>query len=448
MANPADDKSLKSLTTYNKIAFLIIAFTNGVSHISELAVQYYLKDNLKVDPSSLSFISGLVHIPYVAKPLFGLITDLVPLFGYRRKIYIVLCAFLKIAVWQILYFTSPGANVSTLLFILNNLSLSFSSVLGQAILVELSQMEGNTDSAKDYISLFYFAKYSGALLAAFFKGYFLEIMSPQKVFLIASFIPILLLAAGLILKEVPRTTEADESQTRNNPSLLSEFCSFISLPEILIPMLFVIFLMSTPSYSDPFFYFLTNELKFTATALGEISICATLGTLAVILVYKNFLKQVSFRLLIFSGSITFTIMSFLALILVQRINIDFGINDFWFCLFSSSILSIIGEIIILPLLALVCFLCPKSLEATVYALFMSALSLGQVISNLSGAALTHHFGITITNYSNLSKLIIVSNIYGLLHSPFIFLVNKKYFDKGEKPALEDEQDVEGLVKKD
>src|SRR5690349_18978701 len=74
----------------NKLAYLIISFNQGLSSISELAVSYFFKDQLHLEPARLSQIMSFVAIPWMVKPIFGLITDLLPLCSYRRKVYIIL----------------------------------------------------------------------------------------------------------------------------------------------------------------------------------------------------------------------------------------------------------------------------------------------------------------------------------------------------------------------
>ena len=81
----------------NKLCYLLISFHSGICTLSELAIQYYFKDTLKLQPGSMSRILSISSIPWTIKPIFGLITDLCPIFGYRRKFYIFF-------LWTIEYF--------------------------------------------------------------------------------------------------------------------------------------------------------------------------------------------------------------------------------------------------------------------------------------------------------------------------------------------------------
>jgi hypothetical protein len=42
-------------------------------------------------PAQVAVLMGLAGLPWVVKPLYGFISDSVPLFGYRRRSYLILC---------------------------------------------------------------------------------------------------------------------------------------------------------------------------------------------------------------------------------------------------------------------------------------------------------------------------------------------------------------------
>jgi Na+/melibiose symporter-like transporter len=357
----------------------------------------------------------------------------------------------------------------SMLFLIN-LGLSFSTVLGEAMVVELSQLnKDSNNAAKDYVSLFFFCKYLGALFAAYMKGLLVEVLSVRTVFLIASFLPWLIIISGFIFVEsrvqegqVSNQVEEEKQQLNNlgeanqygaisnqneerlNTSqpqpipgakdLIKEFFKFLCQKFIIVPIIFLIIFMATPSYSDPFFYFITNQLKFTPSDLGKISFCSTLATLLAILLYKWYFKNFDFKCMITSGTILSFFFSFLGYLLVQRVNVRYGISDFVLLLFSSSFLSMLGELIMMPMLSLACMLCPKNLEGTVYSLFMSALNFGSILSGLNGSILTNWLGITSKDYHNLDKLILISNIMTLLPLPMLICIDNSYFHPETKDS--------------
>jgi folate/biopterin transporter len=450
MLSPVQEKSEtikqdnSSKISRNKLAYLIISFNQGLASISELAVSYYYKDTLKIEPARLSQLMSIIALPWMIKPIFGLITDLLPICGYRRKIYIILCGLLNILCWTCMATMNLSVSGATILLLLINLGLSFSTVVGEAIVVELSQLSKDDSSkTKDYVSMFFFCKYVGALFSAYMKGLLVEKMNVKGVFLIASILPWLLVVSGMVLLEESikksnhsaygtiGTGEAN-SDGDSSPDLMKEFCEFMCKKYVIVPTIFIIVFMATPSYNDPFFYFLTDELKFTPSDLGKISFFSTLATLIAIWMYQQYFKTCNFKMMITIGSILSFFFSFCGYILVLRINLKLGISDYILVLVSNSFLSMLGELILMPMLALAAQLCPKNLEGTVYSLFMSALNFGGILSGLNGSFLTTFLGITSKDYSNLYLLILISNIISLAPLPMLCCIDNSYF----QPELE------------
>lgn len=504
------DANLKSAIErqrYNTYSYYLISFYAGLCSITELAVAFYFKDILKIEPAELTRLMAIVVIPWSLKPFLGLLTDFVPILGYKRKYYILLCGLVPCICWILMALTSPSIISTFFLLLLINVCNSFSSVLGEAIVVELSKEKsiilkseenynlipnenqqndnrsqrslvnrnnnnnniGNTENennnnnsigkddqkekAKDYVSLWMIFKYVGVLFASFMKGSLVETIGIKGVFIIGIFIPTLVIIAGIILKDKNVNLMNNQNQEQNNYSTISEtggqaqnneenivqiqhlnevvsfrdVISFIFQKEILIPIAFIVCFMATPSYSDPFFYFLTNELKFSATTLGKISFFSTIGVLIGIFLYKQFFKNSSFKNVIIGATILSFCFSFCGYALVMRYNTKIGISDFFLVLVSNSFLSMLGEIMLLPMLSIACVLCPKNMEGTIFSVFMSALNFGGVISGLLGSIITSHLGITSTNYERLPTLIIISNLLTLAPLPFLCLVDSKYF---------------------
>jgi len=533
---------------YNKISYLLISFHSGICTLSDLAIQYFFKDELKLKPGNMSQILSISFIPWMLKPLFGLITDLIPIFGYRRKYYIILCGLLNIFCWLYMSFvaTTLMESVITLFFI--NVAVAFSTVLGEAIVVELSNLDNLNFSinenhnendkenletkkdhkAKDLISLFFILKHIGILVSSYLKGLLVDVMKIKNIFLISAFTPIMILIGGFIFtdektninttdnnknsntipikiqqinlelssekkekdkeftsnninntnnanaqikeKELNRIkseetfdnidnrkiSSEDDLNNRNNIlnennnynsiklsrlKLMKELIKFISKKEILIPIFFMIIMNSVPSYSDPLFYFLTNELKFSGNIMGQMAFASSFTAILSILLYKLFFKNVKFRAIIIYATILFFFFSYCAYILTSRINIKWGISDHLLSIFSSSAVSMIGEFLGMPLLSLACVKSPKNLEGTVYSFFMSAFNLGGIISYLMGSFMTKYYSVTSQNFKNLPSMISLCNILGLLPLFLFFLFNEKYFENKEIEVKNDDNNL-------
>jgi hypothetical protein len=444
----------------NKLAYTIISFTQGISTIVDLAIQYYFKDVLLLEPAHMALITSFLMIPWMIKPLLGLLTDLVPIFGYRRKIYIMMCGLTSaIAMLSLAYFKSSLSTTLICLFV-NSFALSFGSVLGEAIVVELSniEFEVNHELAKNYVSLFFLFKHCGILIASFFKGYLMVILTIREMFFLSSIIPFATFIAGVIFVEKKLNTfnyelkntlldEIDklEKEKLQKKELLKSFFDFIKKKEAYIPALYVIFLFCTPNFGEAFFYYMSNFLHFSPVQFGIISLASTIGVLTAIISYRKIFKNCRFRVIVTYSTLLYFVFSFVAIILVSRYNIILGISDFNLCIFGFSFLSILGELSMMPILSLACMICPRSLEGTVYSFFISALNLGQCLSTLFGSFLTSGLKITSRDFTNLNILILICNMTKIIPILGIYFINEKYLEPSLNENVVITKDIEYIM---
>ncbi|KAA8542015.1 hypothetical protein F0562_023167 [Nyssa sinensis] len=76
---------------------IVYGINQGLSMgLSRVSMQYYMKDEQKVQPSEAQVYFGIIQIPWIVKPLWGLLTDIVPIIGYRRRPYFVFAGFLGV----------------------------------------------------------------------------------------------------------------------------------------------------------------------------------------------------------------------------------------------------------------------------------------------------------------------------------------------------------------
>lgn len=74
--------------------FFGVIIVYGVSQglgkgLSKVSTQYYFKDEQKIQPSQAQIYVGFIQIPWIIKPVWGLLTDVVPVWGYRRRPYFI-----------------------------------------------------------------------------------------------------------------------------------------------------------------------------------------------------------------------------------------------------------------------------------------------------------------------------------------------------------------------
>jgi len=63
---------------------------HGLWAIAVLACRDLFKTYMKMDPGDMTKYMSIIHLPWSIKLLYGLTSDNVPIFGTRRKSYIIL----------------------------------------------------------------------------------------------------------------------------------------------------------------------------------------------------------------------------------------------------------------------------------------------------------------------------------------------------------------------
>mmetsp|Transcript_36190 Transcript_36190/g.6480 ORF Transcript_36190/g.6480 Transcript_36190/m.6480 type:complete len:90 (-) Transcript_36190:14-283(-) len=84
-----------------------------------------------------------------------------------------------------------------------------------------------------------------------------------------------------------------------------------------------------------------------------------------------------------------------------------------------------AELNCMPLLVESCKLCPRNIEGSVYALLMSTINMGQLVSYQLGSLLMVILGITQSSFGNLWLMILLVNIIMLLPLPLLKLVSTR-----------------------
>ena len=397
------------------IAILIVYFVQGILGLARLSVSFFLKDELALSPAQVAALMGIAALPWVIKPVFGFLSDGLPLFGYKRRPYLVLSGLLGTAAWLSLATVVDTAWAATAAILLGSLSVAISDVIVDSLVVERAREESLSDSGS-LQSLTWGASAVGGLITAYLSGWLLEHFSTQTVFAITATFPLLVSAVAWLIAE---ERVSDRPNTLVVWNQIRQLRGAITQKAIWLPAAFIFIWQATPSADSAFFYFTTNELGFQPEFLGRVRLVTSIASLIGVWLFQRFLKNIPFRSLMGWTTVISTVLGMTALILVTHTNRTLGIDDHWFSLGDSLILTMMGQIAWMPILVLAARLCPEGVEATLFALLMSINNLAGLLSHELGALLTHWLGITETNFDKLWLLVLITNSSSLLPLPFL-----------------------------
>lgn len=405
------------------IAILTVYFVQGILGLARLAVSFFLKDDLNLSPTQVAVLTGIASIPWVIKPLFGFLSDGLPLFGYRRRPYLILSGLLGSVAWLLMAKMVHSIEMATFAILCTSLSVALSDVIVDSIVVEKSKKENLVQSGS-LQSLSWGTSALGGLITAYFSGWLLQHFDNHIVFQITAIFPLIVCFVAQFITEDTPTNSIATNTTETVPPFnlknqVKQLWKGITQKYILLPTLFIFLWQATPSADSAFFFFTTNELGFEPEFLGRVRLVTNLAGLVGVWLYQKYLKAVPFRLILGWSTIISCALGMTSLILVTHANRALGIDDHWFSLGDSLVLSVMGQIAFMPVLVLSARLCPSGVEATFFALLMSIWNLSGLVSHELGALLTSWLGITDHNFSHLWILVLLTNLSTLLPLPLI-----------------------------
>ena len=401
------------------IAILTVYFVQGILGLSRLAVSFFLKDDLGLTPAQVAALTGISSLPWIIKPVFGFISDGFPIFGYRRRPYLILSGFLGTISWLALATVVNNGWEATAVILLTSVSVAISDVIVDSLIVERAREESIAKSGS-LQSLSWGFSALGGLITAYLSGLLLEHLSSNAIFEITATFPLIVSAiAWLIAEEKIVKSEGEKAEKSLVKQQISQLWSAVRQKSIWLPIAFLFLWQATPTADSSFFFFATNELGFEPEFLGRVRLVSSLASLVGIFLFQSYLKNVPFRIILGWSTVIAASLGMTTLLLVTHANRTLGIDDHWFSLGDSLILTVVGQIAWMPVLVLSARLCPKGIEATLFALLMSIWNLSGLMSHELGALLTSWLGITETNFDKLWLLVIITNLSTLLPLPFL-----------------------------
>jgi folate/biopterin transporter len=419
----------------------VVYFVQGALGLSRLALSYFLKDDLGLTPGDLSFVTSTMMLPWMIKPIYGFVSDSIPLFGYRRRSYLAVSGLLGAASWGalgLLPLDSAGSVCALLVF--SSAGTACADVVIDSIVVERSR--NSTALAGSLQSTCWIAASCGGIAAALLSGRLVEAVGPHNVFLLTAFFPLVAMGTSFLIEERPVP-----SSNHNSASLGSklrqqgeELWGAVRSPAIFWPAVFIFCWNATPYPEGAMFFFQTERLGLSADFLGNVALVAAVAKLCGVTLYNSVLKDKPLDKVFLWGSLLATLLGLTQLLLVTGANRALGIDDHLFVLGDSALLAAVGEVCWMPVLVYAAQVCPENIEATLFAALMSILNSGGFTGRFLGAKMTDALGVTSEDFSNLPLLVLIC--VALTPLPLVFLPTVRKSLEGQAKRDDESADAD------
>jgi len=374
------------------IYFGLVYFAQGIGQAGALISQplmYYLK-SLGMTTDQVAGLLAVLTVPWIIKPAYGLLSDFIPLFGYRRKSYLVLMN--GLAAGGFLWLT----DLTVPNMIVVALFLTASDVLVDALMVENGQKTG---LIKQFQSQQWMWFNIAAIISGLTGGWLTQTLPPASA-LHAAAIVIACAPAAVVLATTflvhENKAQLDLTALRSTTGGLM---SSLKSRTLWIVAGFLAFWNFTPSFGTPLFYHMIDHLKFDQYFIGQLSAIASVGAVIGAFVYRRYLAgRYSTKSLVYLSILLGSGTTLAYLLLLDKISAIV-------LYFMTGILSMIP---FLTLLSLAAAACPPQAAGFTFAGLMSIYNAAGQLSQIVGAHLYERLF-----HQQIRPLIIVAAVFTL-----------------------------------
>ncbi|KAL6291856.1 hypothetical protein ACE6H2_009366 [Prunus campanulata] len=324
-----------------------------------MVVNFFLKDGLCVDSSTLQLLQNSANLPMVAKPLYGVVSDAVYIRGQHRIPYIAFGGELQ--------------------------------------------------------SFFWMASAMGGVLGFLLAGLSIDRFSPQKMFLFYG----LLLTVQFFLSIFVQESSLDLPKGTADVGIQEKFTELLVAlrePEIAYSITwFAASYAIIPALTGTMFFYQTQYLNIDSSVLGISKVFGQVAMLLWSVIYNRHLKSVTPRKLISAIQVTMAVFMVSDVLFVNRIYRNYmGVPDNFYVVMFSGLSEVLFFIKILPFSILIAKLCPPGCEGSLMAFVMSAIAVAFIVSGYLGVVLASYAGVTGNDFSGFPLALLIQALLTLL----------------------------------
>ena len=407
-ANGADTKAVNRLLLFFALVYVVEGLGQIVGLISQ-PLNYYLKEVHGWNPLEVTAFVTLFNLPWIIKPIYGLISDFLPLLGYRRKSYLVIANIAAtVGYLWVTQLNAPGDLALALM--LTAYAMAISSTLCGAVLVENGQRLKESGTFVNQQWLWFNI---AAMVAAVVGGQLVQHLTPSNALHAAAAIIAVAPCAvivGTILLVPEKKTRTDLAGMKNT---LRGLVTAFRRRELWIVAMFIFLYYFSPGLSTPLYYYMTDDLGFSQAYIGILGSVSAAGWVVGALLYRRFFGNLTLKNL-----------------LNLSIAIGTGVGLTYLFFWNETAAAIISfgggfaaMLTTVATLTLAADYCPPRAEGFSFAVLMSIINLaGTLADNVGSFLYTHTF------HRALPPLVLISaafTAFAFVLVPLLRLGNKR-----------------------
>jgi folate/biopterin transporter len=401
------------------------------------AASTYIMKDYAVPAGHMGVYGGVIGLPWALKPVLGMLSDLCPIGGYAKAPYIVFSALVGTIALAVLGSMRSELKIEQVVMLLFCVSLYVSTVDLLTEATYAKSLRTKPAQGPNLISFVWGGMCVAGVFATLCSGYILSHGSPWTLYTLGA------LPASFIL--LPTMFGWLQEKRLNEEEVQQHRAHIFSQKEALVLCFVMLSATLTLSWSGMFLDTMANGLvslvtvivvltsfsvllnpiiaKVNAFGLIQMSLALSLGgasfyfvmddessfpdgphfskefysmilpligsffTITGIWLYNRMAGDFTYQRMYVCGNVLYCFCSMFDIVFYLRLNKQWGINDHCFVIGSSAFQTVLGTWLWMPSTVIMSQLCPRGMEATMFALLAGCHNLGATISSNFGAVL-------------------------------------------------------------
>ncbi len=408
-AESAEQNGERNTALYRIALLLALGWlgTNVALAISEFTLKFYLKDALGLAPAAIAGFFAIGQFTNYIKPVAGVLTDGIPIFGTRRRHYLLLGLGLGGILWLALGLVprSYGWLLATYTLFYITVVLTSTTLGGRMVEAGIEHNAAGRLTAQR-IGMFRLGALIGGPIGGYLAGYPFFISVAISAAIHFALLP-------LVLRGLPESGIAVRNM-RAWESVKHQGRTLVRSRTLLAAALMIFLLAASPGFNTPLLFHQTDNLHFSKQFIGNLLLISSATGLFGAWFYYAFCRKWSLRVLL-AGSIVVHVLGTLCYLAYRDVST---------AIIVTGIYGITQALTMLPVYDLAARATPRGSEALGYSVMMSMWNLTNALSDWSGSLFFSSFG---RNFGSLIWLNAGTTALMLLIVPFlpVALLNRR-----------------------